>query len=127
MSRIDQAYQALFTITILILLIFMFLCFIRALRGPKVADRIVSVNMMGTMTIMIIGILSAYLKESYLLDISMIYAMISFLSVITLTKVYIGAYRQKKDREKKQQEKEERVSRKKERAVKNRESQEQEV
>ena len=100
MNGIDQAYKILFTVTILILLVFMFLCFIRALRGPKVADRIVSINMMGTMTIMIIGILSAYLKESYLLDISLIYAMISFLAVITLTKVYIGAYRQRKEQEK---------------------------
>ena len=33
------------------------------------------------------------------MDICIIYAMISFLAVIVLTKVYMGVYREKKERE----------------------------
>ena len=47
-----------------------------------------------------IAVLAILLKEGYLVDICIIYAMISFLSVIVLTKVYMGVYREKKENEK---------------------------
>ena len=96
---LDSAYHILFTVTLIILAIFLILCLIRAVIGPKVADRIVSVNMMGTITIVIIGILSLLLGEGYLVDICLIYAMISFLAVIVLCKVYMGVYLEKKEKE----------------------------
>ena len=40
-------------------------------------------------------------EEGYLVDICLIYAMISFLAVIVLTKVYMGVYIQKKEEEEK--------------------------
>ena len=40
---------------VMILSILLFLCLVRAIIGPKIADRIVSVNMMGTITIVIMG------------------------------------------------------------------------
>ncbi len=44
----------------------------------------------------------AFAAGSYLVDICIIYAMISFLAVIVLTKVYMGVYQEtrKKDRKK---------------------------
>lgn len=56
------------------------------------ADRIVAVNMIGTMVMVIIAILALLLNEGYLVDICLIYAMISFLAVIVLTKVYMGVH-----------------------------------
>ncbi len=83
-------------ITMLILLSFMLLaCLIRAVRGPLIADRLVAVNMMGTMVMVIIAVLALMLKEGYLVDICLIYAMISFLAVVVLSKVYIGIYEEK--------------------------------
>ena len=43
--------------------------------------------------------LAIMLGEGYLVDICIIYAMISFLAVIVLTKVYMGVYREKKEEE----------------------------
>ena len=57
--------------------------------------------MMGTMIMVIIGILSVKMKEGYLVDICLIYAMISFLAVVVLTKVYTGVYVEKKEKEEK--------------------------
>ena len=37
-----------------------------------------------------------YLRESYLFDVCLIYAMISFLAVVILTKIYGGAYQERK-------------------------------
>lgn len=84
---------------VIILCVLLLLCLIRAIIGPQIADRIVSVNMMGTIVMVIIAILAVLLDEGYLADISMIYAMISFLAVVLLTKIYTGIINQKKSQE----------------------------
>ena len=87
-----QQYEWIFHIILVILGVMLVLCFIRAVIGPRVADRLVSVNMMGTMVMCIIAILGVVLEEGYLADIALIYAMISFLAVVVLTKIYTGVY-----------------------------------
>lgn len=96
---LEKTYEVIFVTAIIILAVMLILCLIRAVKGPKVADRIVAVNMMGTMIMVIIAILAVFLKEGYLVDICLIYAMISFLAVIVLTKVYMGVYLEKKKQE----------------------------
>lgn len=96
---LEQAYHVLFTGALIFLAIMIMLCLIRAIIGPRIADRIVAVNMMGTMVMVIIAILALMLEEGYLADICLIYAMLSFLAVIVLTKVYMGVYREKKEKE----------------------------
>ncbi len=96
---LEQAYHILFMVFLIILAILFFACLIRAVIGPRMADRIVAVNMMGTMDIVAIAILAVMLQEGYLVDICLIYAMISFLAVIILTKVYMGVYMEWKSKE----------------------------
>ncbi len=96
---LDQAYQVLFTVVLVVLAVMIILCLIRAIIGPRIADRIVATNMMGTIVMVIIATLAIMLKEGYLVDICIIYAMISFLAVIVLTKVYMGVYRERKEEE----------------------------
>ena len=94
---LSQAYQFVFAGTLILLAILLILCLIRAIKGPRTADRIVAVNMMGTMVNTMIAVLSLMLDEGYLADICIIYALISFLAVIVLTKVYMGVYLEKKE------------------------------
>lgn len=101
MSILDRAYQVVFIGSLTVMAVLLVLCLIRAVRGPRVVDRVVAVNMMGTMTMVMIAILALLLHEGYLVDICIIYAMISFLAVVVLTKVYIGIYLEKKERGKK--------------------------
>lgn len=89
---LDRAYEILFLAALVFLAVMVVLCLIRAIIGPRIADRVVAVNMMGTMVMVMIAILALYLREGYLVDICIIYAMISFLAVIILTKVYMGVY-----------------------------------
>lgn len=84
-AGLAQAYQIFFTVLLIILAIMVVLCLVRAIIGPRIADRIVAVNMMGTMVMVMIAILALMLEEGYLVDICLIYAMISFLAVIVLT------------------------------------------
>lgn len=95
---LEQTYHVFFLAVLIFLAVMVVLCLIRAIIGPRIADRIVAVNMTGTMVMVIIAILALMLEEGYLADICLIYAMISFLSVIVLTKVYLGVYRERKEK-----------------------------
>ncbi len=75
--------------------------------GPTIADRLVAVNMMGTIVMVIIAVLALLMNEDYLVDICLIYAMISFLAVVVLTKVYTGVYIEHKERRKEKRKQEE--------------------
>lgn len=77
---------------LIFLAIILFACLIRAIMGPRVADRVIAVNMMGTVVMVMISILALLLKEGYLMDICLIYACISFLAVVVITKVYLGVF-----------------------------------
>ena len=98
-QSLDQAYRIFFIAVLVILAIMVILCLVRAIKGPRIADRIVATNMMGTIVMVVIAILAIMLNEGYLVDICLIYAMISFLAVIVLTKVYMGVYRERKGEE----------------------------
>lgn len=93
---LESAFEIVMTIFPIVLAAMVFMCLIRAIKGPRIADRIVAINMMGTMTMVIIAILAVKMDEGYLVDICIIYAMISFLAVTLLTKVYMGVYAERK-------------------------------
>ena len=94
-----EAYNLLFTIALAVLGVLLFLCLLRAILGPRIADRVVGINMIGTIVIMMIAILALMLGEGYLVDIAIIYAMLSFLAVVVLVKIYIGVYLARKAKE----------------------------
>lgn len=98
---LEQTCHVVFVAALIFLAVMLVLCLIRAIIGPRTADRVVSVNMMGTMVMVMIAILALMLEEGYLADICLIYAMISFLAVVVLTKVYTGVYLEKKEEEEK--------------------------
>lgn len=93
-----QQYVGIFHIILIVLALLTICCLIRAVIGPRIADRLVAVNMMGTIVMTIIGILALLMDEDYLVDICLIYALISFLAVVVLTKVYTGVYMEHKAR-----------------------------
>ena len=97
-SIFDKIYPGMFITVLIILAIMLFACLIRAVKGPRIADRIVAINMMGTMVMVMIAVLSLLLKEGYLIDICLIYAMVSFLAVIVISKVYLGVYKEKRQK-----------------------------
>lgn len=85
-------YHVVYIGILIFMTVLLFACLLRAVLGPKVADRVVAVNMMGTMVMVMIAVFTLLLGEGYLADICLIYAMTSFLAVVVLTKVYTGVY-----------------------------------
>ena len=75
----------------------LFFSLLRAIRGPRMADRILGINMTGSLTTAALAVLAIYLDQSWLLDVCLIYCMISFLAVVVLAKVSIASHEEQEE------------------------------
>ena len=100
-----QQFEGLFYGILSVLAVMLVLCLIRAVIGPRIADRLVAVNMLGTMVMVSIALLAVLKNQGYLVDICLIYALLSFLAVVVLTRIYTAVYREAKDQEHQKEEK----------------------
>ena len=75
----------------------LFFSLLRAIRGPRMADRILGINMTGSLTTAAIAVLAILLEQSWLLDVCLIYCMISFLAVVVLAKVAIASHEKQEE------------------------------
>ena len=91
----SNLYEIVYTAALVVIGLLILACLVRAIRGPRIADRVIAANMIGTLVVITICILAFLMNEGYLVDIAMIYTMLSFLAVVLLTKVYMGIYREK--------------------------------
>lgn len=96
----QDAYHFLYVASLIVLSLLTLLCLIRAILGPRIADRVVAINMICTLTLCMICILGALLAEGYLADVALIYSLLGFLAVVVLCKVYIGVALEKRDAQK---------------------------
>ena len=99
--QVSQAYSMLWTGALVVLAVLTLACLIRSVIGPRIADRIVSINMISTLSLAMIAILTQVLGESYLADVALIYALLGFLAVVVLCKVFMGIALEKKEQEEK--------------------------
>lgn len=67
---------------LLLIMVAMALAIARAIKGPTLQDRILSVNLFGTKTVLFIAIASTWSGTGDFLDIALVYALINFISVI---------------------------------------------
>lgn len=92
----DTAYEILLTAALCVLGVLAVVCLVRLIIGPKVADRIVMVNMITTIVVIMLGVLAVMIGENYIADICIVYAMLGFIAVIVLTKLYLGIWRERR-------------------------------
>ena len=86
---IDQAYQTLYASALLVIAVLLAVMLVRCAMSPGITDRVLTINMIGTLVITGIVILSRLLQENWLVDVALIYTMISFVSILILTRVYV--------------------------------------
>lgn len=72
------------TFAILFLSITIMGCMYRAIKGPSAADRLVAINVISTKTIILILMISFLLKETYFIDVALVYALISFIASVVI-------------------------------------------
>lgn len=94
----QQYYDILYPAILMLLGLGILAALIRAILGPRIADRIMSINIIGTLSLGAIAVLAVYFRENWLLDVSLVYCILSFLAVVVLAQLYIAVY-QKKRRE----------------------------
>ena len=56
-------------------------------KSKRFTDRLVAVNLVTTLSLNAVCILAVYLKQDYVLDIALIYALLSFTAVVVLAKL----------------------------------------
>lgn len=94
--ELERAYGLLYTVGLILLGLALLASLVRAIRGPRTADRVMGVNMMGSLTIMALILFSRLLEQDWLLDVALIYAMISFISLVVLTRIFVTVYLERK-------------------------------
>lgn len=92
MPPVRYAYEILFLGSAIFLAVTMFICLIRAIIGPLLTDRLVAVNIISCKVVILFAVLAVYMDEFYLLDVCLTYALISFLAIVVLSKVYLSSY-----------------------------------
>ena len=94
-----MAYKMLRGFALGVLTLLALACLVRCILGPRISDRVLAINVTGTITVIMVALTVLLLGEGYLADIALIYAMLSFLAVILLSKVYTGIYQERKHEE----------------------------
>lgn len=100
----DSLLSAFLMTCCIILGVLMLLSLLRAIKGPRFTDRIVGINMIGTLTIMVMCILSVYFEEAFLVDIAVVYALLSFIAIVVLTRLIIVRRRAQEEKEQRERE-----------------------
>ena len=81
---------------------------IYAVLGKRFTDKIVAANMIGTLGLNMIVILAIFLGADYILDVGLVFALLSFLMVIVLCRFVqnkiLYMREEEKEREKKEKE-----------------------
>lgn len=85
----DKYFNLLMILVFIVLVISIFFSLFRTIIGPRRADRIMGINMIGSFSTLALAILPVMYKQSWLLDICLVYCLISFLAVVALTKISI--------------------------------------
>lgn len=101
MELIDRCYAILFTGVLIALAVAALVAFLYIIRSRLTVDRIIGINLIGTIVVIIIAILTHTLRQSYLADVAMIYVVMSFIAVMMLCRIYINLYDRKRKEGKK--------------------------
>ena len=95
----STTYSTIFFIIIMtVLSLIICFCLLRSILGPRFTDRLVAANMIGVKSVVFIAILTVFLEEGFLADVCLIYAMLSFLAVVIISRIVVLRERNEKSR-----------------------------
>ena len=78
----------MYYVVTLALLVTMALALARAVLGPTVYDRVLSVNMFGTKTVLLLSVIAFLAGRPDFLDLALAYALINFLGVLAVLEFF---------------------------------------
>lgn len=74
--------NVLLYMALLVLSVNIIFSLIRGVMGPTPGDRLLAINMIGTKTIVLLGILAVLIGELSLVDVMLVYGLINFVGSI---------------------------------------------
>ena len=93
MDLIEQCYNYLFWGALVVLAVGILAALVYIIRARLTVDRIIGINLVGTIVVMVIVVLTFLLGEDYLADIALIYVVLSFIAVMMLCRMYRNLYK----------------------------------
>lgn len=97
MELIQQCYHDLFWGALVLLGLGLLAVMVYIIRARLTVDRIIGINLIGTLVAIIISILTYLLGEDYLADVAIVYVVLSFIAVMLLCRIYINLYRRRRE------------------------------
>ena len=68
------------------IIVAVFMALYRVIKGPRVCDRVLAVNVTGTKTVLLIALIGFIYERPHFLDIALVYALINFIATIAFLK-----------------------------------------
>ncbi len=78
----------MFVVATIAIFLSMILLLIRLFAGPTLYDRVLAVNIFGTLTVLLIGVVGFLTERPDFLDIALLYALINFVGTIAILKFF---------------------------------------
>lgn len=91
-----QVREAVLMGTAIAMAVLILMALVRAIIGPRFTDRIVAVNLINTLVVALIALMSVWLEEDFLVDVALVYALLSFLTVVVLSRLVASLPKKKK-------------------------------
>ena len=66
------------------------MCLYRIWRGPTAPDRMVAIDVLGTLVVGFVALVTTMTAKAYLLDVAIVWAMVSFVGTLALSKHLLG-------------------------------------
>lgn len=107
---LEPVIDRIVEIGVLLLVTAIMMCLFRMLRGPHLADRVLSVEIMALNVVGVVILLSIYLASAAFLDVALVVAIIGFTSVIAFAQ-YIDAMRRRREQRRRARQEQERRER----------------
>lgn len=85
----EQVRNALLCFSAIVLAALILSTLVRAILGPRFTDRIIAVNVINTLVVAEMVLLSVWMKEDFLVDVALVYALLSFLSVVVVSRLVL--------------------------------------
>ena len=76
----------MFTVAAIIVVAAMILVLYRVVKGPRICDRVLAANVIGTKTVVLLALIGYIYERPYFMDIALVYALMNFIGTIAFLK-----------------------------------------
>lgn len=98
----EQVKNALLIFSAIVLALLMLATLVRAVLGPRFTDRIIAVNVINTLVVAEIVLVSVWMREDFLVDVALVYALLSFLTVVVVSRLVLTRRQKQLEKEKRE-------------------------